>query len=183
VYLRAALLSVAARHPAYTEARCWHALFVRYCECWQQLHPPIALASSGSGAWLGVVRGGLMLSLLRPGTPLENAGGGAGGTAGGRGGEAIRAALRAIGQALGAPALRLMMRLVAGGVDLEGTLLPGMLDLLLYGPARADADLGGNGSSGAARRRLTEWRAARQVALLHVQQALDVLPDPVAAIR
>ena len=182
-YLKAALLSVAARHPAWSEAQRWHALFARYCECWARLHAPLALASAGGGALLGVVRGGLALTALREGTRLEAEEGGGGGSGSASGAtpaaRAVRACLAAIGGALGGPALRLMARLAAAGVDLEGALLPRFLDLLLYGPSPD----GGGGGDDAARRRLAEWRALRQAALLSVQQALDALPDPVAAIR
>jgi len=186
VYLRAALLSISARHPAYSEPQCWHALFARYCECWQQLHGPLALAAAGSSGSMGVVRGGLMLSLLRSGTKVEEEEGGGGGGAahGSRSYAAVRSCLQAISQALGSPVQRLMMRLVAAGVDLEGSLLPGMVDLLLYGPQPPQQGEAGAGSGGdGARRRLAEWRASRQAALLHVQQALDAVPDPVQAIK
>jgi hypothetical protein len=187
VYLRAALLSVSARHPAWTEAQCWHALWARYCEAWAQLHPPLALACApgASGPWLAAVRGGPALTLLRPATRLEEeaAGGAAPGGAAAHGHTAVRACLAAAGQALGGPALRLMMRLVTAGVDLEGRLLPAMLDLLMYGPEQPGPGAAGGGAAAGARRRLAEWRAARQAALLSVQQALDALPDPVGAIR
>jgi hypothetical protein len=186
VYMRAALLSVSARHPAFTEAQCWHALFARYCEAWAQLHAPLALAAApgGGGApWLGVVRGGLMFSLLRPATRLEDEESPGSAAAGSRAHAAVRSCLTAIGQAVGGPALRLMMRLVAAGVDLEGRLLPAMVDLLMYGPQQGEGAHGGATAAAGARRRLAEWRAARQGTLLHVQQALDALPDPVAAIR
>ncbi len=184
VYLRAALLSVSARHPSFSEAQCWHTLFARYCECWQQLHAPLALAAAAGDGWMFVVRGGLMLTVLRPGTAVEDeeAGGAAAGAA--RPTAAVRSCLTAVGQAVGSPALRLMMRLVTLGVDLEGVLLPGMVDLLLYGPqGNAGGQQGSAGGGDAARRRLAEWRAARQAALLHVQQALEAVPDPVGAIR
>ncbi|KAI8463323.1 MAG: hypothetical protein J3K34DRAFT_495752 [Monoraphidium minutum] len=183
VYLRATLLSVSARHPALSEAQCWHALLARYCEAWAQRHAPLTLAGAGGGAWLGVVRGGPALTLLRPAGALEGeaAGGGAEGAAAGRGGghAAVRSCLEAVGTALGAPALRLMMRLAAAGVDLEGDLLPRMADLLLYGPPPAGA--GAPARAGGAKR-LAEWRVARQAALLHVQQALAGMADPVQSI-
>lgn len=134
-----------------------------------------------------------MLTLLRQATRLEEEEGTKQPATGSTERAVVASCLQAVGQALGSPALRLMMRLVTTGVDLEGSLLPGMVDLLMYGPMQQQAaggwqaggqgQVGDVGGGGAMRKRLAEWRVARQAALLHVQQALDGLVDPVESIR
>jgi hypothetical protein len=62
--ITAAVELIKAKFPAYSPARCWHALFASYCEAWQQQHALLGLFAA-AGGWLGVVRAGGMLSVLR----------------------------------------------------------------------------------------------------------------------
>lgn len=45
-------------------------LFAKYCELWQQQHPIMGLWSS-KGGWVGAVRAGGLLTVLRGVTPAE----------------------------------------------------------------------------------------------------------------
>lgn len=68
--ITAAVQLIHARNPAYTSARCWHTLFAKYCELWQQQHPLMGLWAS-PGGWVGAVRAGGLLTVLRGVTPAE----------------------------------------------------------------------------------------------------------------
>lgn len=68
--ITAAVQLVQARNPSYSTARCWHTLFSKYCELWQQQHPLMGLWSS-AGGWVGGVRAGGLLTVLRSVTPAE----------------------------------------------------------------------------------------------------------------
>ena len=68
--ITAAVQLIQARNPAYSAARCWHVLFAKYCELWQQQHPLMALWADAAG-WSGAVRAGGLLTVLRGVTPAE----------------------------------------------------------------------------------------------------------------
>jgi ADP-ribose pyrophosphatase YjhB (NUDIX family) len=68
--ITAAVQLIHARNPAFTPARCWHTLFAKYCELWQQQHPLMGLWAS-PGGWVGAVRAGGLLTVLRGVTPAE----------------------------------------------------------------------------------------------------------------
>lgn len=68
--ITAAVQLIQARHPSYSSARCWHMLFAKYCELWQQQHALLALWAN-AGGWVGAVRAGGMLTVLRGVTPAE----------------------------------------------------------------------------------------------------------------
>jgi hypothetical protein len=73
--IKAAVEVIAARNPSWPRARCWHTLFAKYCELWQQQHGLIGLwAAPQGGAWLGCVRAGGLLTVLRPPSPAERLG-------------------------------------------------------------------------------------------------------------
>lgn len=68
--ITAAVQLIQARNPSYSPARCWHMLFARYCEVWQQQHALLGLWAS-NGGWMGAVRAGGLLTVLRGVTPAE----------------------------------------------------------------------------------------------------------------
>jgi hypothetical protein len=68
--ITAAVQLIQARHPSYSPGRCWHMLFAKYCELWQQQHTLLGLWASGGG-WVGAVRAGGLLTVLRGVTPAE----------------------------------------------------------------------------------------------------------------
>jgi hypothetical protein len=68
--ITAAVEVIKTKFPAYSAARCWHVLFASYCEAWQQQHALLGLFGA-AGGWLGVVRAGGMLSVLRKPSPPE----------------------------------------------------------------------------------------------------------------
>ncbi|WIA18883.1 hypothetical protein OEZ85_003556 [Tetradesmus obliquus] len=206
--ISAAVQFIQARFPAYSPARCWHALFASYCEAWQQQHALLGLFGA-AGGWLGVVRAGGLLSVLRrPSAPevllaesnikalgeVLQVAGAAGSSRDARpipGGAAelakVRLCLSMLGELLGQPAMRVMTQAVMAGVSVEGELLPRFLELLLQGPpAAAAAASGSSGASvlaGGVAARLAEWRLQRQAQLLAVQEQLAELPYPLETLR
>lgn len=68
--ITAAVQLIQARHPSYSPARCWHMLFAKYCELWQQQHVLMGLWAN-TGGWVGAVRAGGLLTVLRAVTPAE----------------------------------------------------------------------------------------------------------------
>ena len=75
------------------------------------------------------------------------------------------------------------------GVDLEGELLPGYMNLLLYGPPPEEqtgaTTTSAGGLSAAARarqQRLAQWRATRQATLLQLQLLLSQVPNALLVI-
>lgn len=59
-----------ARSPSHSPVRCWHALFASYCDSWQQQHGLLAFYAA-PGGWLGAVRAGGLLTVLRRPSPAE----------------------------------------------------------------------------------------------------------------
>lgn len=68
--ITAAVQVIQAKNPGFSTARCWHTMFAKYCEIWQQQHPLMGLWSA-PGGWVGAVRAGGLLTVLRGVTPAE----------------------------------------------------------------------------------------------------------------
>lgn len=68
--ITAAVELIKAKYPTYSAARCWHSLFATYCEVWQQQHAVLGLYVA-PGGWLGAVRAGGLVSVLRKPSPAE----------------------------------------------------------------------------------------------------------------
>jgi hypothetical protein len=204
-----ATVGTAAAAASSSDARLWHLFFAAYAEAWARRHPALGLASARGGAWVGVLRGGPQLSVLRPASRPEAllhahprllaaaaAGGGAGGGSArgpfrSRGERAVHSALRALRGALGKPALRAMTRAVIAGEqggDLM-LLVPRFVDLLVYGPGAAGgaggaaaAAAAAAGSEPGAARRLAQWRERRRQALVAAREALADVESPLDAV-
>lgn len=115
-YIRAAAESIAAKHPTYSPARCWHDLFVTYLQVWQQQHGLVSLIGLPNSSWLGCLRAGGMLTVLREASPperLQQPGVLASHTAEG----VVQSCLQGIRDVLGQPALLVMINLVMAGAN------------------------------------------------------------------
>ena len=186
----------ARRSPGRSAPHCWAAFLGTYQEAWSRRHPPLALVPhpGSSGAWVAAVRGGGMLSMLRPAAPLE-ALAAPEGLAGVHDPAALAAGvlpsgpLRTVHKAaaevanlLGPLALDAFVGLLTAGADPQSQLVPVLSALVMEGPGGA-----GVGASGAvddvAREAHVGWRHRRRQALLRLGQAMGGLQDPVEAIR
>eukprot|EP00798_Chlamydomonas_sp_ICE-L_P003499 gene3499-13566_t len=182
----------------YASSWVWAQLMASYQEAWSRRHPvlsiinhstPASSTTSPAAGWVGCVRGGGMLSALRPATLVE----GLGCSLLPSGGPDMSAViaklphgvrdlhrwLKKASSLLGPLCLDSFVQLTKQGVDAAGELIPRLTSLWLYGPipnpARAVDDI--------TRDQHTQWRRSRQLLLLELTQILGDARDPIALLK
>lgn len=176
--------AVAAQYPAEGAAGACQRLLATYCEAWSRAHPPLALlqAPGGGSGTIGVVRSGLLLSVLRPPTAAELLAAGRP-AALGPAGDAAAAVLRQLRALLGRLAWQSLLPLMLTRSDALSAIVPRIVELLLSGPGPAASGSGEQAGAAAARRPAeAAWRQQRQALLLALAQALAASPDPLQGV-
>eukprot|EP00955_Chlamydomonas_euryale_P046241 353375-Chlamydomonas_euryale.AAC.1 len=213
---RGAVRSLQRRLPGTSDAGAWAAFMRAYLDAFARRRMPLAvhaLAPTGGGCALCVLRSGGMLGVLRAATEPEvlwAAAGGAGplsgepaGVGGGGAAAAVRAAaselllppgddeLRAVHDActcvaalLGPRALDAFCALAAhGGGDRAGGGLSDLLARFVSMWMCGPKAASGRAHDDVSREQHTRWRRARQQALLAISASIGGLPDPVGALQ
>lgn len=176
--LRPLLVSVAdaiqQQYPADSSTACWQRLLSTYRERWHRAHGLLGLLQAPSGKFLGCMRAGMLLTVLRRPSPVELL------AAGhpvelGAAGKALSGVLVQLRPLLSHPVWESFMPFMLTGADALTAIVPWYIDLLLTGPSAGAA---GEEEGPAAMQQASAWHRQRQQLLLSLMGAFDGLADP-----